>query len=423
MATGKRHATGKEPLSHFARPPPRRTARALRFEGGEHAWLGNAGAALACVELRQAGINIGDGEFLAIKRLHGPLVLQYGELVALSGDFYESPSELYEERPAPVPWLWEDNDSKDIRAMFGVELAWIEDRQRGRGAASYPDQNVRLAWNAKSYLELALRNVDHFGWHNQVAYCRHHAAALELAAAAKGRADDRWSRALAYNAFADHFLTDGFAAGHIRVPRAEIRAWATGRGLSNELAGTLSKLLHDQDGHVSTLHGRGDLQRADDDGLAVCNANGARWRTFCDGQLFLFPGATWRPEVQHPVRAVADSVKELVLAWKTGVVPQGRFAATEEVPFPDPDGPGMVAKFPAHMSAARRKALHDSIAWYAKVPWLGPGTTPAHLTMLFEALPELMKTFRANVEADVRRDASLARRLPAAYVDAYRSLE
>lgn len=29
----------------------------------------------------------------------------------------------------------------------------------------------------------------------------------------------RW--ALFTNAFADHFLTDAFAAGHVRVPRAE----------------------------------------------------------------------------------------------------------------------------------------------------------------------------------------------------------
>lgn len=372
--------------------------------------------------MRKEGVAIDDQIFLSVRRLRGDDLFTYGELVALSGDFYGSPAELYEERPSPVPWLWEANDVSDLRSMFAVELKWIEDRQRGRRTGAYPDNNVRMAWNAKAYVELALRNTDHFGWHNQLAYCRWHGAALDLAMTAASRNDETWARALVYNAFADHFLTDGFAAGHIRVPRAELRSWAEGRGWSDKLAGALSKLLHDQDGHVETLHGAGDTTRGPNDGLAVRNSKRAAWRTFCDGQLFLFPGAMSQPEVYHPVQAVAESVRELVLAWKKRALPKAGYRALLEVPFPDADAPGLAEKFGASTTSARLDALMQSVAWYSEVPWLGPGLKREHVVALFAALPELMKRLRANIAADCERDPTLEARMPKPYVDAFKAI-
>ncbi|MFN7131478.1 MAG: hypothetical protein ACK4N5_05305, partial [Myxococcales bacterium] len=271
----KAAAAPQDPLALMARRRKEGArGRPFRFASGEHVFLGDAGAAEACRTLRQQGVAIADAHFEAVRRRHGEERFSYGELVALSGDFYRSPEELFEEKPAPLPWLWEDNDLSDLRKMFDEELKWIEARQSGRGAPVYPDFNVRMAWNAKAYVELALDNVDHFGWHNMVAYCRHHQRALELAASAAGRNDERWAQALVTNAFADHFLTDAFAAGHVRVPRAEIRAWARAQGLSDKLAGALSKLLHDQDGHVRSVHATDEGALAADEGLPVRNARG-----------------------------------------------------------------------------------------------------------------------------------------------------
>ena len=67
------------------------------------------------------------GIFSSIKRLRTNDRLSYGELVALSGDFYGSPVDLYEEKPAQLAWLWEDNDLEDLRRIFKSEIAWIED--------------------------------------------------------------------------------------------------------------------------------------------------------------------------------------------------------------------------------------------------------------------------------------------------------
>ncbi len=403
----------------------RRPPRPLQpFNSGEHVWLGNAGALEACQRLRRSGIDIGEEVFARIQRLSRRETFTYGELAALSGDFYETPSELFEEQPGRVPWLWEDNDVSDLGRLFEAEVAWIVDRQRANASRAYPESSVRLAWNARSYLELALRNVDHFGWHNLVAYCRHHATALDLASRARGRAGELWSRALVYNAFADHFLSDAFAAGHVRVPRAEILSWAESRGLSDSLAGVLSKLLHDQDGHVATLHGDpGEGSRsaagAEAEGLPVRNARGDAWRTYCDAQLFLFPGATTSPAVRLPVEAIAASVVELVTAFKRGALPSGLFHATRLVPFPDPKAPGLAEKFSPGMGARRIKAMCDRAAWYMKLPGVGPGLEPAHVRALLEDLPELMGRLRANVASELARNPLLRTRLAPGYVSGF----
>jgi hypothetical protein len=409
--------------AHYRARPATRGGK--RFNAGEHAWLGSHGAEQACRELAAGrGIAVDEGLFSRIRRAHGRDELQYGELVALSGDFYESPEALFEERPARLPWLWESNDLSDVREVMAEELRWIEAQAHGQRPSPYPDENLRLAWNAKSYVELALRNTDHFGWHNVCAYVRHHGKALQLAADARGRTDETFRRALYTNAFADHFLTDGFAAGHIRVPRAEIRAWAVGRGLGEKVAGALSKLLHDQDGHVDlqSLHGVVDETcRPPEDGLLVQDARANSWRTRCDGQLFLGAGAAQSSGVAQAVAAVAASVRELLLAWKTGELPRHVYAATELVPFPHRDAPALVRKFPGDISEAELGRLWQSVSWYTKIPWIG-GIDRRHIRELFQALPELMVLFRGSVAARVASDAEIRARVSAGYIEAYRQI-
>ena len=64
-----------------------------------------------------------------------------------------------------------------------------------------------------SYLRLAQLNLDHFGRDAHTAYNTGHHCAMEEAA--KGNLQI----AYAMNAFADHYLGDCFAAGHMRTPR------------------------------------------------------------------------------------------------------------------------------------------------------------------------------------------------------------
>jgi hypothetical protein len=399
-------------------------SRGRRFNAGEHAWLGSHGAERACDELQKTrGIVVSKSLFESIRRRTGREELQYGELVALSGDFYETPDELFDEKPSPLPWLWESNDLSDLRQLFAKELQWIEARRAGRGGTTYPDENIRLAWNAKSYVELALRNTDHFGWHNILAYCRHHGEALKLATDAAGRENETFRRALYTNAFADHFLTDGFAAGHIRVPRAEIRDWAQGKGLSEKIAGALSKLLHDQDGHIDleSLHGVVEEdKRKPGDGLAVRNANGVAWHTYCDGYLFLHTASGESAAIDEPVNAVCASVIELLLAWKLREIPRGVYAATRFVPFPSADAPALIQKFSADMPAADFDRLWENVSWYAKIPWL-VGFERQNVLDLLATLPQIMADFRAHVAADAG-NVDITTRIDPRYIEAYRRI-
>jgi hypothetical protein len=416
-----------DPLDFFVSNHRRFTnkKRGPRFNAGEHAWLASRGAvhALECLKTNN-GINIPASIFAAIERNDGEESLQYGELVALSGDFYETPDALFDEKSALIPWLYESNDLSDLRKIFAKELQWIEARRQGTAGASYPDENIALAWNAKSYVELALRNTDHFGWHNIVAYCKYHAEALRLADSARGIENSpAFRRALYTNAFADHFLTDGFAAGHIRVPRAEIRTWASENQLSEKVAGALSKLLHDQDGHVDihSLHSDASEHREGNDknGLRVKDATGACWYTYCDGQLFL-ETQQGQHAVERAVLAVSASVCELLLAWKRAELPAGVYEATKFVPFPHPETPALTTKFPADMPEADIDRLWDNVSWYAKVPWIS-GLERSHIKALFRALPQIMENFRTNIAA-AADDAELRRRIDPRYIEAYKNI-
>jgi hypothetical protein len=169
------------------------------------------------------------------------------------------------------------------------------------------------------------------------------------------------------------------------------------------------------------LHGRADGSRADDDGLLVQNAMGATWRTRCDGQLFLDPGAAGSPAVSAPVAAVAASVTELVLAWARGELPEGVYRATEYVPFPHPSAPKLIEKFPADLSAASREELWKSVAWYTKLPWIG-GLEIDHISRLFGALPAIMTEFRASIALAADRDPLVAGRVSPRYIAAFRGI-
>ncbi|MEF2985641.1 phospholipase, partial [Pseudomonas aeruginosa] len=75
--------------------------------------------------------------------------------------------------------------------------------------------------------------------------------------------DQALELAYAMNSFADHFLTDLFSAGHLRVPRKQLAAVVT----PGELGSLISRFMHDEDSKF---------------GLKVRNAMGAQWHAYGD---------------------------------------------------------------------------------------------------------------------------------------------
>lgn len=409
--------TAEDPLHAFYQVRSQVLGKAVRFEGGEHLWLGNEGAKRA---LAARGLPAPFGPF---KRRTSPEELTYGEIVAFSGDFYETPEDLFDEKPAALPWLWQDNNLGALLTSLRHEVDWINLPAAQRNT-SYPDENVALWWHAKRFAELALKNTVHFGWHNAVAYATWHEVALTMVRkAAEATGSDARSllfrQAVFANGFADHFLTDGFAAGHVRTPAAQIRHWAQSQKMNDKLAGALIKLVHDQDGHVHEVHGQQE-HSGGVEGLRVTNARGDDWLTRCDGQLFL-TGAT-DPAVQQAVAAVADSVGEFLDAYNGVRVPDGVFAATTRIPWPHPQERPLIEKFPADLDDAAAARLYEGIRWYVTLPGIGAGIRPAHIKSCCKALPAVMQAFRDEISSEVATSSAAIRRLAPELVSGYQTI-
>ena len=81
-------------------------------------------------------------------------------------------------------------------------------------------------FSAPAYLRLAQLNLDHFGEDAHTAYSAGHYTAMSEAA------NGNLEVAYAMNAFADHYLGDCFAAGHMRTPRRLLHAGGISASMS-----------------------------------------------------------------------------------------------------------------------------------------------------------------------------------------------
>ena len=194
-------------------------------------------------------------------------VLSYGDVVALSGDFFASHCSAHGvEGPQDGPKGLTSDDLFQLAAIPGnrgtkpgtrdeiicalkvmaADGAFVDARFEPEGefsdfgftatAATEVERRVR-----DRFLALATANGDHFVApgrpdtahdHNNpqsghfdsavVAYRRLHKAALDQAYQL-GRCQGDESRAMAREAAAQHYLTDAFAAGHLRTPVTAIR--------------------------------------------------------------------------------------------------------------------------------------------------------------------------------------------------------
>lgn len=271
------------------------------------------------------------------------LKLTYGQIVALAGD-------LYGIADKPIS---SGKDGNDRRARFEAafnslvncdrkELAKIleimanEEKEVENGildgksadqaytSGSDFDNQYMVAtgysWPTMGrYFDLAVKNFDHFGKDAVTAYTTGHARAIEEAVAAyddwknagRGRveaANRRFERALAMNAFADHFLTDLFASGHLRVPRREVAA-----DFMEGHAAAVARHQHIEDNHF---------------GLFVRNAKGRCWKCFGDGHLGTVQGYENR---QAASAAIQLSYNEVFLAYNGRNVAK-RFEALDNAP-------------------------------------------------------------------------------------------
>ncbi|KGN39946.1 S8 family serine peptidase [Knoellia aerolata] len=178
-----------------------RVLDSAEFAGSEHKDIGDTGSGR---------------ESSSIPFGNPPRALSFGDVVSLAGDYYET----YEQM-------------RDLGRTSGgrEELEWARWHCLALKKKGIPEPSV----DAKTadrvvdrYHLLASRNLSHFaaGGTAWQTYAGWHGQALADALESGQTSDDKlWRRALTKDAFAAHFLTDMFAAGHVRTPRRDIRDW------------------------------------------------------------------------------------------------------------------------------------------------------------------------------------------------------
>ena len=180
------------------------------------------------------------------------LGLTYGEIMAFSGDMHAAVDPAT--NATSVVASMERINRASLREIYDL-IPLLHSQPRADMTA-----DLESATGGR-YMALARKNVSHFsnvtgGRDNMSTWRDGHRAALRIAAS--GDANAAW----AMNAAADHFLTDAFAAGHLRPDRAHDITSTTGQINSKE--------LHDLD---------------NDFGVDVHNRRGDRWTQYGDDHL------------------------------------------------------------------------------------------------------------------------------------------
>ena len=176
--------------------------------------------------------------------LENGLVTTYGEINGFSGDYFglENPISLIpmlEDRKLKFKrWfdlLGKEQSGKPKAEALRAELKDLNDKADAAISSGTDEELSKVYTNnplnitkldnvstsiprapGASFMDLLKTNVDHFGPEARVVYNVGHAVALETAA------NGELQKAYALNAFADHFLEDSFASGHMRTPRRQL---------------------------------------------------------------------------------------------------------------------------------------------------------------------------------------------------------
>lgn len=396
------HLTPSEPTGSGNDPSQGTPHFTTLFEGPEHTWLGNN----ITLQTDAAGTKVSAGKYPF--SIAGSS-LTYGQILALAGDFYGVPNQPVSTGGLPAfmsayNTLVNANPT-ELQNILHVMQIQIDQLQKGvaegkteryvyeKVLGSTPDALFNMVtgggragvdWSkvplglstisaltngylspSGRYMQLAGNNIDHFGNFALIAYTTGHYAAQAEAAKGASTGDVSYlQRAYQMNAFADHYLTDLFAAGHLRTPRLELKYETSNTGailptiailsapvllpliaavapgltlaagaaaaivatasimLGNQEKGTvgglLAKCMHDEDNHLG-LNVCSQFTTTNDGKTVSLNGQSLPvqkyWRAYGDTELFSDANSMNRIYAQAAVQASANDVYN---AWKGG---------------------------------------------------------------------------------------------------------
>lgn len=257
----------------------------------------------------------------ALLPLRNGISVSYGQAIALAGDFYAVPgmaiaagatAQDRADRFTAALACLQDADPGELAAILKAVAAESAAITAALQAGTLPSQTYRsghdLAYTEMTggrYLDLAGTNTDHFGRDALIAFATGHRMAVALAVQASAGGPATLHDAYLASAFAGHFLTDLFSAGHLRVERGRLHAWSTIAvpGASLAVGDYLAMKAHGEDCKY---------------GLAVSNARGDRTVMFGDARIFDPQNAAGLALAREAVQACVQEVFE---AYRSGIDP------------------------------------------------------------------------------------------------------
>lgn len=242
-------------LLHAPAPAPGLTSRepSRRRARGARGARPSASAVVPAVQRFAEGEHKAVGDVATGQRtifLAPDMPVTYGDIVALGGDLFGEWSDII--RLARTPGITRGTRGEVWYAILVKVRANLEGRSEKEVEAEWLgrafDQQAKAAVEAR-YAALAAENIPHFANPREgdtarsqalksagptaigagATYRSNHATALMVAAAIGARhrvrplSPGRLNDALLLEAFAGHFLTDAFAAGHQQTARASVR--------------------------------------------------------------------------------------------------------------------------------------------------------------------------------------------------------
>jgi len=314
---------------HTSRAVPQVTHKAAAFNTAEHI------ITVSGCKLTMANGQPADALRTRLSVRPG-LELTYGQVIALGGDFYGDPAhpvcnagnleqqiEQFQKNFASlqtsdeVTKILQITDHYEFKPIAqrvthnqppsgvyaGLPTTWphlVPDEDR-----AFDEATGGTFFKSGRYLNLAETNLDHFGMDAMSCYNAGHILAQQSAINAKGSRDPNTALMVAYaiNAFADHFLTDLFAAGHMRTPRRKLFESASVHNpLTQAAAGLCAMGMHNEDNKF---------------GLWVENERRDKWVAYGDARY----RDRWNSANRRVMKgALQQSMDDVWNAFKTGNV-------------------------------------------------------------------------------------------------------
>ncbi len=269
----------------------------------------------------------------------GGIDMSYGKLAAMA-DFFEKYAVMLSGKKENLAEL---SRLVDLEGILGVKQT----------SKSFTMDFLYHAATEGRYLRLALKNFTHFTYPkgeesnktpaNVYAWKSDHERALNKVNKARklnskgkgGEAIKLLSEAMSVNAYADHFISDAFASGHLVTPR-QLVSWPTKAGD-----------IHD---HFNEL------------GFKVRNKKGEEWFALGDG-YYADDGNT--ENKKHVIDTVRSSISDVIKLWRGTGKTAPPYDAEDMAPIEQCSVKGV---YPGDASVGQEIAR-----LVAKIPVIGPG--------------------------------------------------